>query len=366
MAAGPGFAGPDPRQHRRRRRERHADHASAPSGTVSAGTDGDRLDERKRRAQPGAEQHRRQPATAAPRPAPSVSTGAGDEVPLAAIAHLGARADAAGGQPPEPIRRRDDLVQSRPRQVAERRTGGDRPGHGRRCTRPATLHGSFAGTAQAFQQSLASEPILIAAALLAVYIVLGVLYESLVHPVTILSTLPSAGVGAVAALLLTGTEFSIIALIGLVLLIGIVKKNAILMIDFALHAERDQAMTAARRDLPGRRDPVPPDPDDHAGRPAGCGAAGDQLRRGRRDPAAARHRHHRRPAREPVAHALHHAGPLHATWTGSASGPPASGAAPSRNPHRSPASETVSPADSACCWPAARSGPTMCARPPWA
>jgi multidrug efflux pump len=104
---------------------------------------------------------------------------------------------------------------------------------------PATLHGAFTGTAQAFQQSLANEPILIAAALLAVYVVLGVLYESLVHPVTILSTLPSAGVGAVAALLLSGTEFSIIALIGLVLLIGIVKKNAIMMIDFALHAERE-------------------------------------------------------------------------------------------------------------------------------
>ncbi|MBV8915429.1 MAG: efflux RND transporter permease subunit, partial [Acetobacteraceae bacterium] len=104
---------------------------------------------------------------------------------------------------------------------------------------PATLHGTFTGTARAFEQSLASEPVLIAAALLAVYIVLGVLYESLVHPITILSTLPSAGVGAVAALVLTGTEFSIIALIGLVLLIGIVKKNAILMIDFALHGERE-------------------------------------------------------------------------------------------------------------------------------
>ncbi len=104
---------------------------------------------------------------------------------------------------------------------------------------PSSLHGAFTGTAQAFEQSLANEPVLIAAALLAVYIVLGVLYESLVHPVTILSTLPSAGVGAVAALMLTGTEFSIIALIGLVLLIGIVKKNAILMIDFALSRERE-------------------------------------------------------------------------------------------------------------------------------
>ena len=103
---------------------------------------------------------------------------------------------------------------------------------------PATVRGSFQGTAQVFQQSLATEPVLIAAALLAVYIVLGVLYESYVHPLTILSTLPSAGVGAVLALIVTNTEFSIIALIGVILLIGIVKKNAIMMIDFALDAER--------------------------------------------------------------------------------------------------------------------------------
>ncbi len=98
----------------------------------------------------------------------------------------------------------------------------------------------FQGTAQAFQSSLKNEPILILTALAAVYIVLGILYESLVHPVTILSTLPSAGVGALIALLLTGTDFSIIALIGIILLIGIVKKNAIMMIDFALLAERTE------------------------------------------------------------------------------------------------------------------------------
>ena len=109
---------------------------------------------------------------------------------------------------------------------------------------PATVHGSFQGTAKVFEQSLANEPILIAAALLAVYIVLGVLYESYVHPITILSTLPSAGVGAILALLVTGTEFSIIALIGVILLIGIVKKNAIMMIDFALDAERNQGLSS--------------------------------------------------------------------------------------------------------------------------
>jgi multidrug efflux pump subunit AcrB len=104
---------------------------------------------------------------------------------------------------------------------------------------PATIHGTFTGTAQAFRDSLASQPVLIAAALAAVYIVLGMLYESLVHPITILSTLPSAGLGALLALLLCGTELSVIAVIGIILLIGIVKKNAIMMIDFALDAERN-------------------------------------------------------------------------------------------------------------------------------
>ncbi len=107
---------------------------------------------------------------------------------------------------------------------------------------PTSIHGSFQGTARAFQSSLDSQPWLILAALLTVYIVLGILYESYVHPITILSTLPSAGVGALLALLICGTEFSIIALIGVILLIGIVKKNAIMMIDFALDAERNRGL----------------------------------------------------------------------------------------------------------------------------
>ena len=105
---------------------------------------------------------------------------------------------------------------------------------------PASVQGAFQGTAQAFRASLSREPLLILAALIAVYIVLGVLYESYIHPLTILSTLPSAGVGAILALLLLRTELSVIALIGIILLIGIVKKNAIMMIDFALDAERSQ------------------------------------------------------------------------------------------------------------------------------
>jgi len=103
---------------------------------------------------------------------------------------------------------------------------------------PSTIHTTFSGTAQAYQQSLGNEPLLIATALATVYIVLGILYESYVHPVTILSTLPSAGVGGLLALLITHTDLSVIAMIGLILLIGIVKKNAIMMVDFALAAER--------------------------------------------------------------------------------------------------------------------------------
>ncbi len=103
---------------------------------------------------------------------------------------------------------------------------------------PASVRGKFAGTAQAFQDSLKSQPLLILAALMAVYIVLGILYESYIHPLTILSTLPSAGVGAVAALMLFGSDLNLIAIIGVILLIGIVKKNGIMMVDFALSVQR--------------------------------------------------------------------------------------------------------------------------------
>jgi multidrug efflux pump len=110
----------------------------------------------------------------------------------------------------------------------------------RRIGMPANIRGTFAGTAQAFQKSLATEPLLIVTAILAIYIVLGMLYESLVHPITILTTLPSASVGAVLALILFHSELDVISLIGIILLIGIVKKNAIMMIDFALMAEREE------------------------------------------------------------------------------------------------------------------------------
>ncbi|HEY2472621.1 MAG TPA: multidrug efflux RND transporter permease subunit [Terracidiphilus sp.] len=113
-----------------------------------------------------------------------------------------------------------------------------------RIALPTSINASFQGTAAAFQTSLANEPLLILAALVTVYIVLGVLYESYIHPITIISTLPSAGVGALLALMLVHVEFSVIALIGIILLIGIVQKNAIMMIDFALQAERDEGKSA--------------------------------------------------------------------------------------------------------------------------
>ena len=113
---------------------------------------------------------------------------------------------------------------------------------------PATIQGSFQGSAQAFQASLSSMPLLVAAAILVVYIVLGVLYESYIHPLTILSALPSAGVGALLALMLLHYDLTVIAMIGVILLIGIVKKNAIMMIDFALQAPSgSKAKARARR-----------------------------------------------------------------------------------------------------------------------
>jgi multidrug efflux pump len=110
---------------------------------------------------------------------------------------------------------------------------------------PASIRGFFSGTLLAFQQSLRAEPYLVLTALLAVYIVLGILYESLIHPLTIISTLPSASAGAMLALILLKTDLSVISIIGIVLLIGIVKKNAIMMIDFALVADRERGMSPA-------------------------------------------------------------------------------------------------------------------------
>jgi len=172
---------------------------------------------------------------------------------------------------------------------------------------PASVLTSFQGAALAFEASLANELFLILAAILTMYIILGVLYESFIHPITILSTLPSAGVGALLALMVVGSDLGVIGIIGIILLIGIVKKNAIMMIDFALDAERKPGAVAARCDLPGLPVALSPDPDDHDGGAAGRGAA--DARHGHRVGAAApaRHHHRRRADRQPGADPVHDA-----------------------------------------------------------
>ena len=172
-----------------------------------------------------------------------VSTNGGAQVPLSAIAHYAPTNTALG------VNHQSQFVASTisfnlPEGTSLGQATVAIDGALAQLGVPATIRGSFQGTAQAFQASLNSQPWLILAALLTVYIVLGILYESYVHPITILSTLPSAGVGALLALLLFQTEFSVIALIGVILLIGIVKKNAIMMIDFALEAERHRNMNS--------------------------------------------------------------------------------------------------------------------------
>ena len=178
---------------------------------------------------------------------------------------------------------------------------------------PSSIRGMYSGTLQAFQASLATEPLLITTALLAVYIVLGILYESYIHPITILSTLPSAGVGAVLALMIFHEDLSVIALIGIILLIGLVKKNAILMIDFALAAQRNEHKSPKEAILRGLPAAVPAHPDDHHGGAAGRPAAGvgQRHRLGIAPPSG--NYDYRRPDLQPDADAFHYSGglPLH-------------------------------------------------------
>ena len=173
---------------------------------------------------------------------PSVATSASTMVPLSAVASV------THGFTPLAVNHQSEFVATT---ISFNLPAGKSLGDAARVIRetmlqlgaPPNIHGGFAGTAQQFQKSVSDEPILIFSALAAVYIVLGVLYESYIHPLTILSTLPSAGVGALLALLLTGHELDIIGLIGMILLIGIVKKNAILLVDFAISAEREHDMS---------------------------------------------------------------------------------------------------------------------------
>jgi multidrug efflux pump len=172
----------------------------------------------------------------------AVSTGFETMVPLSAIAHyqLGTTPLAVNHQGPFvagtiSFNLRPDASISEAVSAIERQAAT--------IHMPTTIHGSFQGTAKTYQQSISNEPVLILAAIVAIYLVLGILYESYAHPFTILSTLPSAGIGAVLALMLFNVEFSLIALIGVFLLIGIVKKNAIMMIDFAIEAERNEGLS---------------------------------------------------------------------------------------------------------------------------
>ena len=152
---------------------------------------------------------------------------------------------------------------------------------------PEDVRTEFAGNARFLQDSMSTQPLLIAAALISIYIVLGVLYESLLHPLTIISTLPSAGLGALLALMIAGMDLSIMGMIGIILLMGIVKKNAIMLVDFALEAETAARLVAGARDPGGVPGAVPTDHDDDAGGSAGCRAAGGGVRhRGGAAPAA--------------------------------------------------------------------------------
>jgi multidrug efflux pump len=183
------------------------------------------------------------PALRSPSTGSALSTNARTMVPLTAIARFGQAPTAAS-------------VQHQGTEVAATISFDLAPGKAlsqaqeaidqaqARIAMPSTVHGAFAGTALVFQQQQGSQPLLILAALLTIYIVLGILYENLIHPITVLSTLPAAGVGAVLALMLFGMDFSIIALIGVFLLLGLVKKNAILIIDFALEAQRSRGLSA--------------------------------------------------------------------------------------------------------------------------
>ena len=175
---------------------------------------------------------------------------------------------------------------------------------------PAAISGTFQGTAQAFQSSLKTLPLLILAALLVVYIILGVLYESYIHPLTILSTLPSAGVGALLMLMLFHFDLSIVGTIGIILLIGIVKKNGIMMVDFAIHAERNEHLEPAGGDPQGLPAALPAHHDDHHGGDPGRTAADARPRHRLGAAPAARLYDGGRPGVESDADTVHDTGDL--------------------------------------------------------
>ena len=235
-------------------------------------------------------------------------------MPLDAVATDQARRRPALGEPSVAAAGRDDLVQPRAGRCRwARRSTRSAASSGRRAC-PASITTGFAGSAQLFQDALKGQGLLILAAVLVIYIVLGVLYESFIHPITILSGLPSAGLGALLALQYYNMDLSVIAIIGILLLIGIVKKNAIMMVDFALERRREgaDAMTAIREAALIRFRPIM-----MTTFAAMLGTLPIALGHGRGLGAApaARHRRGRRPDGVAVADALHHAGGLLSTST---------------------------------------------------
>ena len=251
-----------------------------------------------------------------------------------------ARAAAGGSSVPVPLRHL--LLRCRAGLFAGR-GGGRHPGRPRPMpARPPGITTQFEGSALAFQSALSNEVLLILAAIITVYIVLGVLYESFIHPVTILSTLPSAGVGALLALIITGHDLNIVSIIGIILLIGIVKKNAIMMIDFALEAERNEGKIAGRGHPPGGAAALPPHPDDHGGGAVRRPAADAGLGHGLGAAPSAGHFHRGRPFGQPAAHPVHHPGDLYLFRQGRAAtcANGARAAAPAMpDPNRSPRNE---------------------------
>ena len=200
---------------------------------------------------------------------------------------------AARRQPPGPVPRRHHQLQPRRRTCRSKKRRAAIDQAVAELHLPDSLHAEYAGDARAFRQSIGAQPLLIIAALVAVYIVLGVLYESLAHPLTIISTLPSAGLGALLALQMFNTELTLIAFIGIILLIGIVKKNGIMMVDFALEGERKRGLAPEQAIFEACLERFRPIMMTTLGGPARRPAAGDRDRAGIGAAPSARH-HHRR------------------------------------------------------------------------
>ena len=238
-----------------------------------------------------------------------VRSNTGQQVPLDSVATREAGAGPGLGCAPEPAAGRHHHLQPRrPATRWARRWAPCASSSARSRCRP-TITGQFAGTAQVFENSFRDQPLLIAAAILTIYIVLGILYESFIHPITILSGLPSASLGALLILWLFDVELTIIAMIGIILLVGIVKKNAIMMVDFAIEA-RARGATPARRHPRGLPAALPADHDDDHGGAVRHAADRGRLGRRRRVAPAAGSGRGRRARRLAAADALHHAGHL--------------------------------------------------------